>query len=146
MDSRAHIVALMAIVALAVMVTAPAFAQCNATPAAQDDTAQTYADSLVIDVLANDTDADGDLLEVIVVTETCPGAVTVDEFELVHFTPSSPLTSGCTITYDARDITGATNRATVTVSAASPPNPDVFADDFETGNASRWTSCTPVCP
>ena len=140
-----RVVALTAVVALATIATAPVLAQCNVSPVAQDDTAKTYSESLVIDVLANDTDADGDLLEVIVVTETCPGAVTVDDFELVHFTPSTPLTSDCTITYDARDSNGAKNRATVTVSAVSLP-PGIFDDDFETGDASRWTSCVPSCP
>ena len=140
-----HQIAVLAAVLLACLVPVPALAQCNATPAAQDDTAETYSESLVIDVLANDTDADGDFLEVIVVTETCPGAVTVDDFELVHFTPSTPLTSDCTITYDARDSTGAKNRATVTISAVSSP-PGIFDDDFETGDGSRWTSCTPTCP
>lgn len=118
-----------------------AHAACNTAPTAADDTARAFDESIVIDVLANDVDAEGQALAVAVTAETCPGTVSVD-FDLVRYTPSSPLRQGCQIHYDVTDDEGLSSSATVAVSMIT----EVFEDGFESDDASAWSICEPSCP
>ena len=115
-------------------------AACNTAPTAADDAARTYARSIAIDVLANDVD-DGQALSVSVASETCPGTVSVD-FDLVTCTPSTPLGQDCLIYSTVRDDEGLSDSALVTVSA----DIEIFIDDFESGDASAWSACSPSSP
>ena len=97
-------------------------------PIAQDDTAETDEDTPVtIDVLDNDSDPDGDPLEV--VDATSPnGDVTINDDGTVTFTPDENFNGETTITYTVTDPDGNTDTATVTVNVA-PVNDGPVAED-----------------
>ena len=88
-------------------------------------------------MLANDSDPDGDLLSVDLVTDTCDGSVVLSG-DLVLLTPDVTWSSPCTITYEAVDEPGARSSATVAVSVAICAR--IFIDGFETGDTSQWDS------
>ncbi len=117
--------------------------QCNSQPVVQNDVAETYNKPLIVDVLANDSDSDGEALSLSVVSSTCAGSTTVT-FDLLRYAPSAPLVSPCQITYRATDERGAFSQAIVTINAGSPV---IFADGFESGDTVAWTfGCPPTCP
>jgi hypothetical protein len=116
-------------------------AACNTAPAAADDAARAYSESIVIGVLANDVDSEGQALTVAVTSESCPGPVSVD-FDLVTYTPSAPPILGCQIHYMVTDDEGLSGSAAVTVSIIA----EIFVDGFESGDAAAWSSCDPSCP
>jgi len=124
----------------ALLVPAAIDADCNTAPTAVDDTARAYDESIAIDALANDLDAEGQALALVVTSETCPGPVSV-AFDLVSYTPSTQLRQDCQIHYRVTDDEGLSATAKVTVSMIT----EIFSDDFETGNASSWSSCDPSC-
>ena len=128
-------------IAAALLVPAAIDAACNTAPTAVDDTAYAYDQSIVIDVLANDVDAEGQALGVAVTSETCPGPVSV-AFDLVSYTPSTPLAQDCQIHYRVTDDEGMSATAKVTVSMIT----EIFTDGFETGDAAAWSACSPSCP
>ncbi len=124
---------------LAWLLAGPLAAQCNTAPTAVNDASSTVDNqTLLIDVLANDSDPDGDRLAVVVVEiEGCPGQVTAGDFGLVTYEPASvpdPVT--CEIHYQADDGT-ASSEAVVTVEVI-PFQPEIFADGFESGDTSAW--------
>ncbi len=121
--------------------SSPAGAQCNTAPTAADDVAWTYDQPVLIDVLANDSDPDGQALTVTATGSTCLGAVTVD-FELLTFTPGEPVRQDCEIDYAVTDEEGLSASATVAVTFPV----EIFADDFEAGDAAAWSACEPSCP
>ena len=107
---------------------------CNSPPLAQNDLAEHFGGPVVVDVLANDTEPDGEALTVTGLSTTCNGTVAAD-LGLVTMTPTVPGVENCTISYRARDergLTSATATVSITISAA------IFADGFETGDSSRW--------
>lgn len=124
----------------------PVSVACNGSVTAYNDVARTGQDTISIDVLSNDVGPAGVALDADVVSESCPGTVTVD-FGSLLFVPSQALTSNCTITYRAGyQKPGASQyvwsaNATVTVTALAVPE-SIFTDDFETGRFSAWASCT----
>ena len=84
-------------------------------PVAQDDTADVAAnDSVVIDVLANDTDADGDTLRV---TEASAenGRVEINADGTLTYTPTPGFSGDDTITYTVSDPQGNTDEGSVAV-------------------------------
>jgi hypothetical protein len=108
---------------------------CNTPPAASPDEADFSGGAVVVDVLANDADADGEALEVFGLSSTCPGSVT-EEFGVVKLVMSvTSLASDCTITYQVRDEAGWTATGTVTVRDAT----GIFSDSFESGDLSDWS-------
>ncbi|MEO0939724.1 MAG: cadherin-like domain-containing protein [Pseudomonadota bacterium] len=105
----------------------------NDGPVAADDTAETDEDTPVtIDVLANDTDLDGDTLEITGATVPAEqGMVEIVGTELV-FTPAENFNGEATISYTISDGHGGTSAADVTVTV-NPVNDDpVAVDDIET--------------
>jgi hypothetical protein len=125
---------------------APASLACNGGVVAQSDFGRTWDEKISLDVLANDEGPAGVALAVEVVSESCPGSVTID-FDALLYTPSQPLTTDCTITYRAGYPTSGSpvwsNNTTVTI-VALPEPPDetlIFADDFESGGLTSWSSC-----
>jgi hypothetical protein len=116
-------------------------AACNTAPAAADDAARAYSESIVIGVLANDVDSEGQTLTVAITSENCPGPVSVD-FDLVTYTPSAPPILGCQIHYTVTDDEGLSDSAAVTVSIIA----EIFVDGFESGDGAAWSSCDPSCP
>ena len=87
----------------------------NDPPSAGDDSAATDEDTaVVVDVLANDSDIDGDTLTIDSVTQGVNGSV-VKNGGSVTYTPDTGFTGEDSFTYIASDGNGGTAEATVTV-------------------------------
>jgi Ca2+-binding RTX toxin-like protein len=111
----------------------------NDAPEAMDDVADTPEDTpVVIDVLENDTDPDGDPLTVTGASSP-DGTVTINPDGTLTFTPDENFNGPTEITYTVSDGNGGTDTATVTVDV-TPVNdaPDAMDDDGTT------TEDTPV--
>ncbi|OAN75556.1 hypothetical protein A8B78_16215 [Jannaschia sp. EhC01] len=106
----------------------------NDGPVAGDDTATTDEDTpiTITDVLDNDSDADGDTLEIISATVPVDqGTVTTDGTN-VTFTPAENFNGEATITYTISDGNGGTDTADIVVTV-TPVNDDPDAvDDGDT--------------
>ncbi|WP_147104490.1 cadherin-like domain-containing protein [Tateyamaria sp. syn59] len=105
----------------------------NDGPTAVDDTASTDEDTPVtIDVLANDTDLDGDALTITGATVPADqGTVEIVDNKLL-FTPAENFNGDATISYAISDGHGGTSSAEVAVTV-NPVNDDpVAVDDIET--------------
>ena len=102
----------------------------NDPPVADDDTATTDEDyAVTINVLANDSDVDGDTLSVDSVTQASNGTVTNNGTD-VTYTPNTNFNGTDSFTYTASDGNGGTDTATVTVTvnpAPPPPPAPVYA-------------------
>src|SRR6185503_10325872 len=110
----------------------PAFTpQANAAPIARDDSAATNRGvAVTISVLANDTDANNDLLTVTSITQPSSGSAVLNPNGTITYTPASGFTGTITFTYAASDGRAQSNVATVTVQVLLPPNsPPVAAYD-----------------
>ena len=87
----------------------------NDGPVATDDTAATnVVTPVVIDVLANDTDVDGDVLSVTEATADS-GTVVINDDGTLTFTPDADQSGVATIAYTVSDGNGGTDTAVVTV-------------------------------
>ncbi|WP_425053528.1 cadherin-like domain-containing protein [Psychromarinibacter sp. S121] len=94
-------------------------------PVAADDTAATSRDvPVVIDVLANDDDADGDPVTVTGIgAAPSNGAAVVNANGTITYTPDAGFFGTDTFTYAVEDGTGGTDTATVTVTVSGVPDP-----------------------
>lgn len=106
----------------------------NNPPMASDDMGATVeGQSVMIDVLANDEDADGEQLTVTAVTQGDDGTVAISSNgATVTYTPDAGFTGSDDFTYTVSDGTDvATAMVTVTVTAPPPPmnNAPVAMDD-----------------
>ncbi len=91
-------------------------------PVAVDDAATTPKNTPVtIDVLANDTDADGDPLSVTNLTAPAHGSVALNADGTVTYSPNAGFLGTDTFTYTANDGTSDSNVATVTVEVKNTP-------------------------
>jgi hypothetical protein len=103
----------------------------NDAPVAVEDGALTDTDVAVdIDVLANDSDIDGDTLTVTSVTQGANGAVTINADGTVNYAPNAGFDGIDSFTYDVSDGNGGTATETVTVSVGSNDVPVAGADDY----------------
>jgi hypothetical protein len=94
----------------------------NNPPVANNDTATTTAGTAIdIDVLWNDTDADGDPLMISAVTAPSSGQATVNLDETIHYVPTPGFTGTDTFQYTVSDGQGGEATATVTVTVNSAP-------------------------
>jgi hypothetical protein len=101
----------------------------NAAPVAADDTASVAQNgSVSIDVLANDTDDDGDALTVENVSAPGHGSATVEPSGEVLYEPTAGYAGADSFTYDVSD-GQATDTATVTVTVGAANNPPVANPD-----------------
>jgi large repetitive protein len=90
----------------------------NPSPVAVNDTATTNEDTpVIIAVLANDTDPDGDPLRVTAAT-AANGSVVINPDGTVTYTPNKDFNGTDRITYTISDGNGGTSTATVTVTVA----------------------------
>ncbi len=117
----------------------------GSAPSAVDDlaTQQEPAATVVIDVLANDSDGDLDPLTVTAVSQPQNGTVTINgggPDNTVTFTPDPGFNGRDSFQYAVSDGNNIASVATVVIDIG------IFLDGFETGNASRWASCMPACP
>jgi len=97
-------------------------------PVAEDDTATTDEDvAVVVDVLSNDSDPDGDTLTVTEATAN-NGTVTINEDGTLTYTPDADYNGSDEITYTISDPDGNTDSALVDVTV-NPVNDDPVAND-----------------
>ena len=110
----------------------------NGAPVATDDTASTAHDTtILVDVLANDSDPDGDALTLTSVSYSGSTALVSIENGKIKINPLNAATEARVedITYTVKDPTGATDTATLKVSIAAadeappPPPPPVDSGD-----------------
>lgn len=88
----------------------------NDPPVAVNDTAATAKNTpVLISVLANDSDVDGDALTITGVTQGAKGTVVINANETVTYTPAGGQLGTDTFTYTISDGHGGTASATVTV-------------------------------
>ena len=95
-------------------------------PDAVDDAASTQSGtSVVIDAAGNDTDADGDTLQVIDVGQAGNGSVAINEDGTLTYIPDDGFEGTDNFSYTVSDGNGGTGTATVTVdvTASSSPTP-----------------------
>lgn len=88
----------------------------NDSPTAVDDTASTVKNTVVVlSVLTNDSDPEGDALMVASVTQGTSGAASINANGTVTYTPSRNFTGTDTFTYTVSDGNGGSDTATVTL-------------------------------
>ena len=113
----------------------------NSAPVAANDSLSTNEDSaLAIDVandlLANDTDADGDVLTVSGFIQTANGIVTDNGDGTWSYSPNPNFFGIDTLSYSIADGNGGTDTATVTINVASVNDlPTGASDTFTTNNS-----------
>ncbi|OWY25259.1 tandem-95 repeat protein [Sphingobacteriales bacterium UPWRP_1] len=99
----------------------------NEPPLAVNDTTETFFQTpVLIDVLANDTDPDGDEIVILLLNNAQNG--TVEQFGTqVQYTPGAGTFSTDEFTYIITDPSGSTDTATVTITILMPPAEEVAA-------------------
>ena len=112
----------------------------NGAPDAVDDT---YArgDDLVLEVLTNDTDPEGEFFKITAVTQPAHGAATISgDEDTVTYTQTSNFSATDSFTYTITDSGGGTDTATVTLQACP-----ALAPAFDGGGivtSERWVACS----
>ena len=102
----------------------------NNPPVANDDFENTLEDTgMVITVLLNDTDADGDPLSIVGFTQGSDGSVTDNGDGTLTYTPDADFSGTDTFTYVAGDGNGGADVATVTVVVGAVNDSPVAVDD-----------------
>lgn len=118
----------------------PVSAPTNAPPQPVNDTATTTAGlAVVISVLANDTDPDGDLLTVTAVGPAA-GGTAVNGGGSLTYTPNAGFAGTDTFPYTVSDGRGgtATGSVSVTVTAVPAGQVTVTRAEFRGGNRAEW--------
>ena len=101
-------------------------------PIAADDSASTPPDvPVVIDVLSNDQDPDGDVLTVNDLTQPANGSVAMNADETLSYMPASNFNGSDSFNYTVADGQGGTDTATVTVTVTGDT---VLVANFMNGN------------
>jgi hypothetical protein len=112
----------------------------NGPPDARDDTASTTQDNaVVVSVLNNDTDPDGDTLTVTGVSQPAHGAANVDAAGTVTYTPAPGYSGADAFDYSVSDGRGGTDTARVDVSVTASAANLVANPGFEV-STSGWNS------
>jgi VCBS repeat-containing protein len=105
----------------------------NDAPVAVDDSVTTPEDTLInINVLANDTDADGDPLQITILSST-DGTAT-ESSGVVTYTPNADFNGTDSFTYTLSDGNGGTDTATVSVTVSAVNDAPVATDDPDGGS------------
>jgi len=117
----------------------------NRDPVARDDEEYGQEDeALTIDLVANDTDADSDPLEVTEVSQPAHGAVVDQHDGTVTYTPHANYSGSDEFTYSISDGNGGSASATVTVQIDPVQDVPVAADDaFEVAQDGRLDVAVP---
>ncbi|MDD9912760.1 MAG: Ig-like domain-containing protein [Alphaproteobacteria bacterium] len=106
----------------------------NTAPDAVNDTATTAHDTpVIISVLTNDTDADGDTISITGTTNPSNGTIVVNAGGTITYTPNASFIGTDTFTYTIDDGCGATDTATVTVTVTNTA-PDAVDDTVSTAH------------
>ncbi|RUY98309.1 tandem-95 repeat protein, partial [Mesorhizobium sp. M7A.F.Ca.CA.001.04.2.1] len=102
----------------------------NHAPVAIDDTATVAEDgSVVVPVLTNDSDVDGDALAPVLVTEPTNGTLTLNPDGSFTYAPKANFFGTDSFTYRAFDGTAESNIATVALTITPVNDVPVAADD-----------------
>jgi cysteine-rich repeat protein len=106
----------------------------NDAPVASNDSAELEEDtSAEIDVVANDSDVDGDTLAIASVGQPGHGTAVIASGHVVEYTPDADFSGTDTFSYTIGDPSGAQATATVTVTVGNVNDaPDVAADSAST--------------
>ena len=111
------------------LVTVTVSAQANNPPVIRDDAATAmFNQSVTVNVLANDSDADGDVLSVVEVGTPSHGSATLSG-NGVTYTPLTGYSGPDSFTYRASDGRGGEGVATVRITVALQPNQDPIANN-----------------
>ncbi|MDQ2055515.1 Ig-like domain-containing protein [Halobellus sp. H-GB7] len=107
--------------------------ETNSAPSASDDSASTDEDtSVTVDVVSNDTDPDGDNLDVdTIVNLPSHGTakITGSSSDKIEFTPGTDKNSDVDITYRVKDGNGGTDTATLSVTVNAIDDAPTVPDD-----------------
>ena len=104
----------------------------NRAPVAADDAVTTQVDTPVtVDVLANDSDADGDALTVVSTTVPPNGAAAINADGTVTYTPTTGFTGTDAFDYTIEDGFGGSATATVTITVVAGPPVDLDIAQFK---------------
>ncbi len=110
-------------------------AEDNEPPVAVDDAASVNEDESVnIVVLTNDSDPDGDAIEVLSATDPANGSVAVKPDGSIDYTPDADFNGADSFEYTIGDGNGGEDTATVDVTV-DPVNDDPVAEDDEASTA-----------
>ena len=102
----------------------------NDDPTAVDDGAVTNEDTaVIIDVLANDSDLDGDTLSVSATTAPTSGTVVINAGLTVTYTPDADFNGNDSFTYTMSDGQGGSATATVNVTVSAVNDDPTAVDD-----------------
>ncbi|AOY81572.1 Ig-like domain-containing protein [Moorena producens JHB] len=105
----------------------------NQPPVPVDDTTTTALNTAVtINVLGNDTDADGDDLTVTIEPQEFNGTAEVNQDNTITYRPNGDFTGTDTFTYQVSDGTNPAVTATVNVEVTNPNQPPAPVDDTAT--------------
>jgi len=105
----------------------------NHAPVANDDSATLDEDSsATIDILANDSDSDGDAITIDSLSNPEHGTVTKNSDNTVTYTPDSNYHGDDSFTYTISDSKGATSSATVSLTINAVNDAPVAKDDSAT--------------
>lgn len=106
----------------------------NNPPIANDDIAQATQDLAVnFNILANDSDPDGDALTVSIATPPAGGTASVLDDGRIRYVPLASFTGSDSIVYTVDDGNGGTDSATVSITVVSSNTPpEAFADSATT--------------
>lgn len=114
-------------------VTVVATAAVNRNPVAVDDSAPTAEDTAVnVNVLANDTDPDGDVLTVTGISGATNGTAAINANGTVRFTPAQNFNGTAGFNYAISDGKGGTASASVTVTVTPVNDNPVAVNDTAT--------------
>lgn len=132
-------------------VTAVDFCSQGEPPVAVDDTAVTDEETaVIIDVLANDSDADGDSLMVAEVEQPANGTAAINpstgsgQAPTVTYTPDPNFNGSDSFVYTVEDGNGNVDTATVTVSVAALNDDPLAVDDGVTTNEGSAVTINPL--
>jgi cysteine-rich repeat protein len=108
-----------------------AVASVNDAPIAADDTAITDEDTaLVIDLVGNDSDVDGDALAIASLTQPAHGVAEIVDPHRVRYTPAADYSGGDSFRYTIEDGNGGEATATVAIAIAPVNDPPIARADL----------------
>lgn len=117
----------------------------DAAPVANDDNATTDEDTpLDINVLANDSDSDGDTLNINAVTQGAHGTVSINPDKTLHYAPAQDYFGSDSFTYTIDDGHGGTATATVNVTVNALNDAPVFTINLLSQSVQYSDPITPV--
>jgi hypothetical protein len=117
----------------------------DAAPQANTDSVTTDEDTPVdINVLANDSDPDGDTLSVTSTTQGANGATSIKPDKTVHYAPAQDYFGSDSFTYTINDGHGGTSTATVNVTINAVNDAPVFTINSLSQSVQYSDAITPV--